>query len=110
MSNQAAVEILADTTLKFLNEIDRLQAANAQNLQFLNNIVRGWKDGTLTADRIQILDNGDMRLKAPEPPDKPACDEEVSKKLGSNGKGAAKDTNPLAEPVAAGLPEASDGN
>jgi hypothetical protein len=102
MSNQVSANIIQ----KLLDEVDAKETRNTQNMTFLNTVVRGLKDKTLTIDRVQILDNGDMRIVPGEPPDKPVVPN-------ANGKGAAKDTNPLADPVAAGQSkpeEASNGS
>jgi hypothetical protein len=119
MSNQVASTIIAELSRNLLDQIDKLEIQNAQNLQFLKTVVTGWKNGTLTADQIQVMNNGDMRIKGTEPSDSPVagevatCNEIVAEalaKLGTNGKEAAKDMNPLAEPVAVGQPEGRDGS
>ena len=68
-----------------MDEIDAKDVQIAQNLNFLKNVINGWKDGSLTVDRIQMLENGDMRILPGEPPD-------------TNGKVDTKDVPPLAVP------------
>jgi len=98
MSNKLAAKMMADNTEKFLNEIDALEDRNNKTLQFLRVVVSGWKDGTLAPDRIQILENGDMRILPGEPPDQ------------TNGKGAIKDVPLLTEPSVAEPVGVSSGN
>ena len=52
--------------------LDRLELKDKQyqaSHQFLTKVVTGWKDGTLTSDRVLILENGEMRITQAEPPD-----------------------------------------
>lgn len=103
MSNQISANIIQ----KLLDEIDGAEARNTQNLTFLNTVIRGLKDRSLTIERVQILDNGDMRILPGEPADIPVP------QTATNGKGATKDVPPLAEPVAeeqASPVEAGSGN
>ena len=66
----------------------------AHNLAEAQNIIRALKnpdmliDGdSLTLDRIQVMENGDIR-EIPPPPEM-ACVEEVTKGFGKNGKDKA---------------------
>ena len=87
MSNKIGSEIISEISRNLMDQIDVLETRNAQNIAFLSRVVKGWKDGTLTAERIQILENGDMRILEPEPLD--------------NVNGKVTEKNPLAEPVVA---------
>jgi len=74
-----------------MDQIDNLQNQVNQNMNFLKTVVTGWKDGSLTPERVQILENGDMRILPPPPPDSP--------------NGHKEEPLPLAEPVVAGKQE-----
>jgi|TARA_R100001530_G_scaffold88517_1_gene61640 hypothetical protein len=76
MSDQAN-KLSADIIENLLNEVDRLQkfeqlgprVAELQN--FLNQVIPAFKSGDITPDRIQILENGDLRILPPPPVDAP---------------------------------------
>jgi len=103
MSNQVAVKIMADSALKFLDEIDRLEQQVHTLQGFLNNVVTGWKNDTLTPDRIKVLENGEMRIVAAEPAETPAdkfanLQSPDPCQLPANGKTEeTAETNPLAD-------------
>lgn len=102
------VETFADQSERFYNIISWLV-----NKQVVNGSV-------LTLERLQLMENHEIKIKDGEPPDVPAafvalCDERVAKLLetGKNGKEAKTDQDPLAVPPDAEQPsptEASDGN
>lgn len=91
MGNEASGKIVGDLTTKFLNDLDLKDQQIAQLTSHVNRVFDELHDGTLTLDRWQRMDNGNLTILPPEPPDSPPS---------SNGKGA----NPLAEPVVAGQP------
>ena len=72
MSDQAN-KLSADIIENLLNEVDRLQkfeqlgprVAELQN--FMNQVIPAFKSGDITPDRIQILENGELRI-LPTPP------------------------------------------
>ena len=76
MADQAN-KLSADKIENLLHAVDRLQkfeqlgprVAELQN--FLNQVIPAFKSGDITPDRIQILENGDLRILPPPPVDAP---------------------------------------
>jgi hypothetical protein len=61
------------------------QLASAQNiLRALKNPDMLWKGAPLTLERLQVMENGDIREI--QPPPEMTCVEEVTKEFGKNGK------------------------
>jgi hypothetical protein len=104
MANKASSQIIEG----LLNQIDQLEAQSAQNLAFARTLVSGWKDGSLTADRIKILDNGSMRITNPEPSDMPTIPEVHTHSNGHQEETA--ETIPLADLQDGDKPKAKAGS
>ena len=62
-------------------------------------------DAPMTLDRLELLDNQEIRVKKPEPPD-----EIPVVPSSSNGKEATAETNPLAELPEDGKPKVEAGS
>lgn len=71
MSNKASAQIIAEITENLLNKIDEVEQRNAGILNFLNTVIPGLKSGEITLDRIEILENGDLRILPPPPLETP---------------------------------------
>ncbi len=94
MSNKAAGQVIAQLTETLLNAMDQVEKEKTELQAFVNNVVPGFKSGEITADRIQILENGDIRI-LPVPPT-------------PNGTGPVTDTPPLTEPKNEDEPKEND--
>jgi hypothetical protein len=69
---------------KELGEVSAQLANNQNVLRALKNPDMLWKGTPLTLDRIQVMENGDIRDLPPQP--EMTCIEEVTKEFGKNGK------------------------
>jgi len=67
MSNKKAGELIGQLSETLLNAIDGVEKERLELQQFVNNLVPGIKSGEITPDRIQILENGDIRILPPVP-------------------------------------------
>ena len=67
-----------------LGEISSKQAFAQNMIRALKNPDMLWKGAPLTLDRIQVMENGDIRDLPPQP--EMTCIEEVTKEFGKNGK------------------------
>jgi len=67
MSNKASAEIVANLVENLLNKIDAVEAQKMELQNFINTLVPGIKSGEITADRLQVLENGDIRILPPVP-------------------------------------------
>jgi len=63
MSNKMSAQIIEN----LLNKIDEVEQHDAGVVNFLNTVIPGLKSGELTLDRIQVLENGDLRILPPPP-------------------------------------------
>ena len=82
---------LAEKYTKMIETIPTDLGNTADKLAFAQNILRALKnpdmlvDGApLTLDRLQVMENGDIRTLPPPP--EMTCIEEVTKEFGKNGK------------------------
>jgi len=85
---------LAEKYTKMIEAITNDLGRTADQLASAQNIIRAlknpdmlWNGAPLTLDRIQVMENGDIR-EIPPPPEM-ACVEEVTKGFGKNGKDKA---------------------
>jgi len=86
-------EYMADKYTVMVKAIAADLGRAADNLAFAQNILRALKnpdmlvDGApLTLERLQVMENGDIRTLPPPP--EMTCVEEVTKEFGKNGKKA----------------------
>ena len=76
-------ECIEELGIELGNVADQL--ASAQNiLRALKNPDMLWKGAPLTLERLQVMENGDIREI--QPPPEMTCVEEVTKEFGKNGK------------------------
>ena len=82
---------LTEKYTKMIEEITNDLGRTADKLAFAQNILRALKnpdmivDGApLTLDRMQVMENGDIRTLPPPP--EMTCVEEITKEFGKNGK------------------------
>jgi hypothetical protein len=82
---------LAEKYTKMVEEITTDLGRTADKLAFAQNILRALKnpdmlvDGApLTLERLQVMENGDIRTLPPPP--EMTCVEEVTREFGKNGK------------------------
>ena len=82
---------MAEKYTKMIEGITNALGRTADKLAFAQNILRAlknpdilWKGAPLTLDRIQVMENGDIRTLPP--PSEMTCIEEVTKEFGKNGK------------------------
>ena len=82
---------LAEKYTKMIEAITNDLGNTADKLAFAQNMIRAlknpdilWKGAPLTLDRIQVMENGD--IKDLPPPPEMTCIEEVTKEFGKNGK------------------------
>jgi len=82
---------LTEKYTKMIEEITNDLGRTADKLAFAQNILRALKnpdmivDGApLTLDRMQVMENGDIRTLPPPP--EMTCVEEITREFGKNGK------------------------
>ena len=82
---------MAEKYTKMIEAITNDLGRTADKLAFAQNILRAlknpdilWRGAPLTLDRIQVMENGDIRDLPPQP--EMTCIEEVTKEFGKNGK------------------------
>ena len=82
---------LAEKYTKMIEAITNDLGRTADKLAYAQNVLRALKnpdmlvDGSpLTLERLQVMENGDIRTLPPPP--EMTCTEEVTKEFGKNGK------------------------
>ena len=108
MSNKLGAQILAEVAQTLMDQYDaQVEQAKLEkeelvkSLAYVQTILRALRnpdlllDGaSMTLERLQVLENGDMRvIKPPTPPDPDTC---IQSKTGKSGRNGKKDEKELA--------------